>query len=126
MNPKFIEEMGFRMGEVYAAVTDQILVNLARHFKYIKNDSEIGGAFDYQIKKLAEMGQVNRETEQIILTMLGDADQAIQDALEAAIKDGLKDVEEPLKKASEKGLLMGHGMVPPEVSPIMASAALPS
>ena len=117
MNPKFIEEMGFRMGEVYAAVTDQILVNLARHFKYIKNDSEIGGAFDYQIKKLAEMGQVNRETEQIILTMLGDADQALQDALEAAIKDGLKDVEEPLKKASEKGLLMGQGMVPPEVSP---------
>lgn len=117
MNPKFIEEMGFRMGEVYAAVTDQILVNLARHFKYIKNDSEIGGAFDYQIKKLAEMGQVNRETEQIILTMLGDADQALQDALEAAIKDGLKDVEEPLKKASEKGLLMGQGMIPPEVSP---------
>ena len=117
MNPKFIEEMGFRMGEVYAAVTDQILVNLARHFKYINADSEIGGAFDYQIKKLAEMGQVNRETEQIILTMLGDADQALQDALEAAIKDGLKDVEEPLKKASEKGLLMGQGMVPPEVSP---------
>lgn len=105
------------MGEVYSAVTDQILINLARHFKYIKEGAEIGGAWEYQIQKLAELGQVDRETEQIILTMLGDADSALQEILEASIRDGLKNVEKPLKEASEKGLLLGRGFLPPEIAP---------
>ena len=117
MNPRIIEQMGWRMGEVYAAVTDQILINLARHFKFIKEGASIGGAWEYQTKKLAEMGQVNRETEAIILNMLGDADSALQELLEESIKDGLKGVEKPLKQAAEKGLLLGQGFLPPELSP---------
>ena len=116
MNPRFFEQMSWRMGEVYSAVTDQILINLARHFKVIK-ELPVGGAFQYQIEKLAEMGQVNRETEQIILTMLGDADDALQELLEASIRDGLKNVEKPLREASERGLLHGKGFLPPEVAP---------
>ena len=100
MDPRFIEEMGWRMGEVYAAVTDQILINLARHFKYIADGAIPGGAWAYQVEKLAEMGQVNRETEAIILSMLGDADNVLQELLEQAIRDVLKDVEKPLKKAA--------------------------
>ena len=116
MDPRFIERMSWRMGEVYSAVTDQILINLARHFKVLKQ-VPVGGAFEYQIQKLAEMGQVNRETEQIILTMLGDADDALQELLEASIRDGLKNVEKPLREASERGLLHGKGFLPPEVAP---------
>ena len=120
MTPRFFEEMSWRMGEVYAAVTDQILVNLARHFKYFtENNLPPGGAWQYQIQKLAEMGQVNRETEQIILNMLGDADAALRGVLEAAIKDGLKGAETPLRKAAEKGLTM---YVPPEVAPAQMNA----
>ena len=63
MNPRIIEEMGWRMGEVYAAVTDRILINLARHFPYIAEGAKPGGAWDYQVRKLAELGQVTRETE---------------------------------------------------------------
>ena len=117
MNPTFINEMSWRMGEVYAAVTDQLLINLARHFKYIKDGAEIGGAWSYQVRKLAEMGQVTRESEQIILNMLGDADEALQTILEDSIREGLKGVEKPLKQASEKGLLLGQGFLPPEVAP---------
>lgn len=117
MNPRFIEDMGWRMGEVYEAVTDQILINLARHFKYIKEGASISGAWEYQTRKLAEMGQVSRETEAIILNMLGDADSVLQELLEASITDGLKDVEKPLRKAAEKGLLLGKGFLPPEVAP---------
>ena len=65
MNPTFINDMSWRMGEVYAAVTDQLLINLARHFKYIKDGAEIGGSWAYQVRKLAEMGQVTRESEAI-------------------------------------------------------------
>lgn len=117
MDPRFIEEMGWRMGEVYAAVTDQLLINLARHFKYIADGALPGGAWAYQVEKLAEMGQVNRETEAIILSMLGDADNVLQELLEQAIRDGLKDVEKPLKKAAEQGLLLGKGFLPPDVAP---------
>ena len=105
------------MGEVYAAVTDQILINLARHFKYIADGAIPGGAWAYQVEKLAEMGQVNRETEAIILSMLGDADNVLQELLEQAIRDGLKDVEKPLKKAAKQGLLLGKGFLPPDVDP---------
>ena len=63
------------------------------------------------------MGQVTRETEQIILNMLGDADAALQSVLEAAINEGLKDAEKPLRQAAERGLLNGQGFIPPEVAP---------
>lgn len=116
MNPTFIDNMSWRMGEVYAAVTDQLLINLARHFTFISEGMTPDGAWQYQVRKLAEMGQVTRESEQIILTMLGKADEALQYVLEESIKDGLKGVEKPLKKAAEKGLLLGQGFLPPEVS----------
>lgn len=105
------------MSEVYAAVTDQILINLARHLQYFKDTAALpSGGWDYQVKKLAEMGQINRETAQIILTMLGDADGELRSVLELAIMDGLKDAEPALRKAAEAGLV-GGGAVPPVLSP---------
>ena len=68
------------------------------------------------MKKLAEMGQVTKETEQIILSMLGDADGVLQSLLEASIRDSLTRVEPSLRKAAEKGLI-GRVSGIPEVSP---------
>ena len=119
MNPRFIEEMGWRMGEVYAAVTDRILINLARHFPFIVEGANPGGAWDYQIRKLAELGQVTRETEAIILESMKGGDAALAELLEETIRRSLKPVEKPLRDASEKGLLLGQGFLPPEVSPQM-------
>lgn len=116
MNPKLIEEMSWRMAEVYGAVTDRLLINLARHFKFIAEGATPSGSFDYMVKKLAEMGQVTRESEAIILQSLGGADEALQGVLEAAIRDGLKGVDKQLKTAAEKGLLLGEGFLPPELS----------
>ena len=117
MNPRLIDDMSWRMAEVYGAVTDRILINLAHHFRYIREGAKPGGSWDFQVKKLAEMGQVTRETEAIILSMLDGADAALADLLEESIRDGLKGVEKPLKIAAEKGLLLGAGFLPPEVSP---------
>ena len=122
MNPRWIEEMGFRMGEVYGAVVDRILVNLAKHFPYIAEGAEPGGAWQYQIRKLAEMGQVTRETEAIILDSMKGADQALADLLEETIRESLKDVEPKLRDAAEKGLLLGGSMLPPETAPNMTQA----
>ena len=110
------------MGEVYAAVTDRILINLARHFQFVKDGADPTGTWDYQVRKLAELGQVTRETEAIILESLKGEDKALADLLEATIRESLKKVDPTLRKAAEKGLLLGEGMVPPEVAPNMMQA----
>ena len=120
MRPSFLDEMSWRMAEVYAATTDQILINLARHFKRLKPGDPIPGAFQYQAARLAELGQVNRETVQIILDNLNGADQALRESLEAAILDSLKTEEPKLRKAAEKGLLQSS--VVPEVNPSQMNA----
>lgn len=117
MNPRFIDEMGWRMGEVYAAVTDRILINLARHFKYIAAGASPGSGWDYQVRKLAEMGQVTKETEAIILESMQGGDEALREVLEETIRQSLKPIEKPLREAAERGLLMGEGFIPPEVAP---------
>ena len=116
MNPRFIEEMGWRMGDVYGAVTDRILINMARHFPYVQEGKHLG-SWEYQVRKLAEMGQVTRETEQIILDSLEGGDRALQEVLEATIRKSLDGVDKQLKQAAEKGLLLGEGFLPPEIAP---------
>ena len=110
------------MQQVYAAVTDQILINLAHYFPYIKDDDGAQGSFDYQARMLAQMGQVNKETADIIAGKLGGADQVLRDALEGAIKEALKSEEPALQAAAEKGLLAGGYSAPPVTAPNMMKA----
>ena len=115
MRPSFLDDMGWAMGEVYGAVTDRILINLARYFKYLKPGEKIPGSFEYQARMLAQMGQVNRETAAIIMQSLGGADEALFNVLSEAIMEGLKNEEPKLRKAAEKGLL-NNSLIPPEVT----------
>ena len=117
MRPSFLDNMSWAMAEVYGAVTDQILINLAKYFPYIKDSEEVSGSFDYQAKMLAQMGQVNKETVDIILKNLNGADAALRNALESAIMEALRTEEPKLRQAAQKGLINGVGFVPPEVTP---------
>ena len=111
-----LDAMGDSIGRVYADCVDRLLVNIARHFKYLQPGEEPGGAFQWQARKLAELGQVNRENVAIIRRMLGDVPAELADGLEQAILDALADIEEPLKQAAEDGL-MGDITPPPEPDP---------
>jgi hypothetical protein len=116
-NPDFLNRLGDEMGNVYAATSDRILINLARHFEKLDpDDLKPGGAFKYQAQKLAEFGMVTAETVEIIKDMMEGADKALRDCLEAAIIDALEDAEPELRRAAEAGLLNG-GAVPPPVQP---------
>ena len=117
MRPAFLDAMSWAMAEVYGSVTDQILINLAKYFPYIKDSLEALDLFQYQARMLAQLGQVTRETADIIVRNLGGADAALRESLEAAIMDALKPEEPKLRKAAEKGLLFGAGLIPPEVTP---------
>ena len=80
------------MGEVYAAVTDRILINLAKYFPYIAEGMTPGESWKWQVRKLAEIGQVTRETEAIILESMKGGDKALADLLEEVIRETIHDV----------------------------------
>lgn len=122
MNPKIIESMSQAMSDVYASVTDRILVNLAKHFPYIKQGKLALNDFEYQARMLAQVGQVNRETVDIIMGSLDGADDALRSSLETAITEALRNEEPALRKAAADGLLYGQGIIPPELSPNMTQA----
>lgn len=115
MRPAFLDNMSWAMAEVYGAVTDRILINMAKYFPFLKEGAELPGSFEYQARMLAQMGQVNRETAQIIAGSLDGANEALRQSLEAAILDALKNEEPKLRKAAEQGFLHGAGFLPPEV-----------
>ena len=118
-NLDYLDTLGEAIAQVYADCHDRLLMNLARHFKFLKPGEEPGGSFQYQARKLAELGQVTRESVEIIRGMLGDVDAELADSLEAAILDAIDEVEPELRKAAEDGLL---GETPPEISPRMTGA----
>ena len=118
MNPTFLDDMSWEMAEVYGAVTDQILINLARHFPFYEYgvDNVPHSTFEYQARMLAQMGQVNRETIQIIRRGLEDADLALQGVLEQAIMDAVKTAEPELYEGVKKGVI-SPDTIPAVVAP---------
>lgn len=116
MRPSFLDDMSWAMAEVYGAVTDRLLVNLAHYFPYINASDEISGSFEYQARMLARVGQVNKESVDIITQSLGGADAALRRVLEETIMDSLKGEEPKLQRAAKQGLLRGGASTPAEVS----------
>lgn len=116
MNPAFLDDMSWEMAEVYGAVTDRILINLARYFPYFKDGKVPKSAFEYQAQMLAQMGQVNRETMQIVRNGLKGADKALQNGLEQAILDSVYKTEPTLFDAVKRGIFQPAG-IPAVVAP---------
>ena len=105
MHPAFLDNMSWEMAEVYGAITDQILINLARYFPFYEYVDDLPtSAFTYQAQMLAQMGQVNKETIRIIRNGLSDADLALQGVLEQAVIDAVKTAEPELLEAVKKGV----------------------
>lgn len=120
MRPSFLDSLSYAMAQVYASVTDKIIVNIAKHFPFYDPDAKTPGVFEYQSKMLAQMGQVRKETVDIIMQSLDGADDTLRQSLEAAIMDALKDEEPKLREAARKGLL--GTAEPPEVTPSQMNA----
>ena len=105
MNPAFLDDMSWEMAEVYGAISDQILINLAHYFPYFNAHNLPASSFAYQAGMLAQMGKVNADTAKIIRNGLADADSALNGVLEAAIIQSIQAVEPDLYKAARLGIL---------------------
>ena len=111
MHPAFLDSLSWEMAEVYGAITDQIMINLARHFPfYDANDPLPSSAFEYQASMLAQMGQVNAETVRIIRNGLAGADDALKRTLEQAIMDAVKSTSPELWEGVKKGIFAAPTM----------------
>ena len=91
LRPEFLNEMSWAMAEVYGAVVDRILINLAKYFPYIHLGGEPLDLFNYEARMLAQLGQINQETMEIIAAGLEGADEALRQVLQDAIMDAIKD-----------------------------------
>ena len=117
MNPTFLDSMSWEMAEVYGAITDQILINLARYFPfYNAGDKVPASAFEYQARMLAQMGKVNADTVKIIRNGLEDADDALQTVLEQAIIDSVRKGDKDLLEGVKRGILQPSS-IPAVVAP---------
>ena len=114
MRPALIDSMSWEMAEVYGAVTDQILINLAHYFPYYDSRNFPRSSITYQADMLAQMGQVNKETMAIIRRNLVGCDKYLNAALEQVIVDSVQAVNPTLWGAVKKGIFM------PPTRPVLA------
>lgn len=105
MRVSFLDELSWKMAEVYASVTDRVLINLAKYFPFIKKPEQMQSAFSWMADKLTQAGNVIGETMGIIYNGLFGADQALQSVMEEAVSDTMKTEEPKFRKAAEKGFL---------------------
>ena len=101
LTPEKILKLSEPVELVYQQIVDALLLNIAKHF----NTGKALTTQEWQLKKLAEMGQLNKENLQIIASMTGQVPELIQIALERAAIDATQDMEPELKEAAKKGIL---------------------
>ena len=112
MRPSFLDDISWRMAEVYASVTDRILINLAKYFPFVKSDSQTTSAFKFIADKLSQIGNVLSETVNIIANGLSGADQALNNVMEESISQALKTEEPKYRKAVQQGFLPNISVPP--------------
>lgn len=103
LNPKELEGFAQPLIDVYAHVNDVLIVNIARHFNVRATGNT--GTFDWQVKMLAEAGQVTQENRNIIAELTGANSGLLREALTQAMLKALDDVEPELKEAARRGFL---------------------
>ena len=65
ITPEEILKLSEPIEQVYSNIVDALLVNIAKHF----NTGKALSTQEWQIKKLAEMGQLTKESLEIIMEL---------------------------------------------------------
>ena len=81
LTPEDILKLSEPIEKVYSDTVDALLVNMAKHF----NSGYSLSTQEWEIHKLAELGQLNRESLQIIASLTGQNPELVQTALENAV-----------------------------------------
>ena len=99
LTPDKILALSEPIEQVYSNIVDALLVNMAKHF----NSGKSLSTQQWEIRKLAELGQLNKESIDIIASLTGQNPGLISIALENAVLDATEDIEPELKKGVKAG-----------------------
>lgn len=115
LTPDDILRLSEPIEKVYSDIVDALLINMAKHF----NSGYSLSTQEWEIQKLAEIGQLTEESLRIIADLTGQNPELVHTALEGAVDDALRDVEPELKKGVSSGKLPA-----PEASSALASKSI--
>lgn len=101
LTPNEILKLSEPVEQVYSNIVDALLINMGKHF----NSGHALSTEQWEIRKLAELGQLNKESIEIIASLTGQNKELINAALENAVYMATKDIEPELKKAVKKGAI---------------------
>lgn len=99
LTPEEIIKISEPIEQVYGNVVDALLINIAKHFNTGKSLS----TEEWEIQKLAELGQINTESIRIIAQLTSQNETLVQAALEETVLAATKDIEPELKKGVKAG-----------------------
>lgn len=114
LTPKDILEISEPVEAIYQRTVDELLINIARHFKI----SGWERTRYWEIKKLSEMGALTKESAAIIAKNTGKLPEEIEKAFLQVSEKACLDIDPQLRKAAEKGLLQDPGTTA-TTSPLM-------
>ena len=101
LTPEAILKLSEPIEQVYSNTVDALLINLAKHF----NTGKALSTQAWEIKKLSELGQLNKESIEIIASLTGQAPEMVAQALAEVVESATADVEPELKKAVQAGAI---------------------
>ena len=101
ITPQQILDIAEPIEEIYAAIVDELLINIGRH---VRAPTWTHTA-DWEIRKLSEMGQLTRENAEIINRWIKSMPAEIREAMEETRKATLEKLEKQMERAMEAGYL---------------------
>ena len=78
LTPNEILKLSEPVEQVYSNIVDALLINMGKHF----NSGHTLSTEQWEIRKLAELGQLNKESVEIIASLTGQNEELITTALE--------------------------------------------
>lgn len=102
MNPLKQQEISDPIVGIYTDLEARLMQNIARH---LRDYGELIDSDEWQLRKLAEVGKLNKENIRIIAQMSGQNMTAVQRMLEAASEDVAKNLEPGLSYLARQGII---------------------
>lgn len=119
MTPERSQQLAAPVVEVYLAIEEQILVNIAKHLREGKSLLE-KDAYAWQAQKLMELGALTQQNIITIAKHAGMSVNAVSDMLEKAGYEAVQEIEGDLAEAVQ----MGVAIQPPNIAESAAIAAV--
>lgn len=111
INPFIASELAKPLSDLYAELESELIESIAKRFA---KNMDLTDTAKWELKKLAEIGALQKDTLKIIAQKVGIAPELLYVALENGAFEGIKDLEPALKKIATEGYIKNTKIPPSE------------